>query len=67
MTTQRQIETAAKAISAVWESHGDGYLSAGLFEAMARAALAAAVPVAKSLRCYECDNGVEPEQGCPYD
>lgn len=36
---QRQIEAAARAIAAVWENHGDGYLSAGLFEEMARAVL----------------------------
>lgn len=39
MTTQRQIEAVARAIAVVWESHGEGYLSAGLFEEMARAAL----------------------------
>lgn len=41
-TTQRQIEAVARAIAVVWESHGEGYLSAGLFEEMAKAAIDAA-------------------------
>lgn len=45
MTDHRQIEAAAAAIAAVWESHGAGYLAPGLFEAMAKAALQAAEEV----------------------
>lgn len=48
--TQRQIEAAVKAIAAVWESHGAGYLSPGLFEEMARVALEAAAAARSTSR-----------------